>query len=217
MKRKVWLAILLSLVMLVSMLSLTACDKKEKEEKEKVVEKEAAFALPFDLKFGMSYDDFCDTLEAEGLTAPALEAEEDEDGYFSDGVKLPLDDPAVWDFIESDFLNRHASGEEFDPIDDMDFYITRSSYSSCRPALYASFNPDKELYEIYVAWNTVRDDFSAAIIDDIAETYNAFFDADGMVDDYTYEWESDQYGVFIGQEEFFLYLIIHDKTHDATP
>ena len=213
MKKLLSIALILCL-----MIGLVGCSKPEEKEKEdEVVEEENGFALPYELSFGMSYDDFCDTLEAEGLTAPALEAEEDEDGYFSDGVKLPLDDPSVWDFIGSDFLKRHASGEEFDPIDDMDFYITRVPYSSCRPALYASFNPDKELYEIYVAWDTVRDDFSAAIIDDVAETYNAFFDADGMVDDYTYEWESDQYGVFIGQEEFFLYLIIHDKTHDATP
>ncbi|MBR2319842.1 MAG: hypothetical protein IKA50_03545 [Clostridia bacterium] len=218
MKRNAWLAILLSLVMLVSMLSLTACSKKEEkketEKKEEVVEQHNAPALPFDLKFGMSYDDFCDTLEAHALTAPALDVEEDEEGYFTDGVSLPLDDPSVWDFIGSDFLKRHASGEEFDPIDDMDFYITRSSYSYCRPALYASFNRDKEMYEFYLAWNTVRDDFSAAIIDDVAETYNAFFDADGMVDDYTYKWEDDKYEVLFGQEETLLYLIICDKAHD---
>ena len=216
MKRKAWLAILLALVMLVGMLSLTACGKKEDtkktEKNDEVVEEESGIALPFDLKFGMSYDDFCDALEAHELTAPALDA--DEGSYFSDGVELPLDDPSVWDFIGSDYLKRHASGEEFDPIEDMDFFITQISYSSCRPALYASFNQDKELYEFYVAWSTVYGDFSAAIIDDVAETYNAFFDADGMVDDYTYEWEDDQYGVFLGQEETFLYLIICDKAHD---
>ena len=215
---------LLSFALVLCLLvGLTACGKNEKKKEtektekneevvEEVVEEESGIALPLDLKFGMSYDDFCDALEAHELTAPALDV--DEDGYFSDGVELPLDDPSVWDFIDSDYLKRHASGEEFDPIEDMDFYITSTTYSFCRPALYASFNQDKALYEFYVAWSTVYDDFSAAIIDDVAETYDAFFDADGMVDDYTYEWEDDQYGVFLGQEETFLYLIIYDKAHD---
>ena len=196
------------LLVLCLMLSFTACGETAEPE-------ESGIALPFGLKFGMTYDEFAAKLSENDLTANPLEPDSDDDGYFSNGVELPVDDPEVWDFIKSDYLKRHASGEEFDPIDDMDFYITHSTYSYCLPTLYALFNQAKELYEIFVVWNAYGGEFAAAITEDVAETYNAFFGTDGMVDDYTCEWESDQYWISLWQEdEYRLYLAIRDKTHD---
>ncbi len=219
MKRKAWLAILFSLVMLVGMLSLTACgkkeEKKETEKKEEVVEQDNAPALPFDLKFGMSYDDFCDALDACELSAPAIEFENG--GYMSDGLSLPLDDPSVWDFMGSDFLKRHASGEDFDPIEDQDFFITHTSYEYGLFEMYAKFDQDKQLRDIAVTWTAFTQYFVDPITEDITETYNEFFGTDGTVDTYSREWENDDYSVSFGwnsEEDGFAALIIHDKFHD---
>ena len=68
------------LLVLCLMLSFTACGETAEPE-------ESGIALPFGLKFGMTYDEFAAKLSENGLTAAPLKPASNNDGYFPDGVE----------------------------------------------------------------------------------------------------------------------------------
>ena len=188
MKRKAWLAILLALVMLVGMLSLTACGKKEDtkktEKNDEVVEEESGIALPFDLKFGMSYDEFAAKLSENGLVANPLKPAADQSGYKPDVMPLPTDDPSIWKFTGSELL-QNLSGKEYHITTDEEestLFMHQLIYRNSTPCVYAAFNQKKELLEFGFAgiytnktFATATQNFINALAADITPYYDAFF------------------------------------------
>lgn len=199
------------LLTLCLMVTFTACGGEETPAP--APEEPAGIALPFGLSFGMTETDFAAKLTAAGLTAPAVEPASNNTGYFSDGVELPLEDPTVWEFLGSDTLKTVASKDL--PATDPLYKHKAIGFAISSPTLYASFNQDKELYEIYVGWNFINDEFAQMVFSDVAETYNAFFGTDGKVDAVTGNWENEKYGVsFQNTDDITYLLVIHDKAHN---
>ena len=191
------LSILLTLCL---MLTLAACGG---EETTTPAPEESGIALPFGLKFGTTYDEWAAQLSANGLTATPLEAAQNNTGYFPDGVELPLDNPAVWDFLGSETLKTQATAQD-DP-----------TYNLSAPKLYGSFNQGEELYEIYVGWTFYVEGFAQTVCTELSSTYDAFFGTAGKVDGVTGNWENEKYGVsFRNTDDITYLLVIHDKAHD---
>lgn len=160
---------------------------------------EAAFPLPFGLTFGMTYDQFAAKLAENGLTAAPLEAASNNAGYFPDGVELPLDNPAVWDFIGSQTLKSQATAQD-DP-----------TYNLSAPKLFASFNQGQELYEVYIGWTFYVESFALTVCDELAATYDAYFGVEST----SSQWENEEYSVSFSQQNDVTYLlVIHDFAHD---
>ena len=196
--KKVWSIICVLLLTL----GLTACGGEETPAVTPDPE-ETGIALPFGLSFGMTYDEFAAKLAENGLTATPLEAASNNAGYFPDGVALPLDNPAVWDFIGSETLKKSATaGDE-------------PTYNLSNPTLYGSFNQGQELYEIYIGWTFYVDSFAQTVCGELAATYDTFFGTDGKVDAVTGNWENEKYGVsFQNTDDITYLLVIHDKAHN---
>lgn len=121
--------------------------------------------LPFGLQFGQSYDAFVETVESQGLEAPALEPADSNNGYLTDNLSLS-------NIAAESYL-------------DYGVYIAATGDNTMEnrwDGFAFSFNPDKELYEWY--WSTTP---SARSTDDVIQamisTYNEKFGFDGAVND----------------------------------
>lgn len=126
MKRKVWLAILLSLVMLVSMLSLTACDKKEKEDEsapnnpEDVAE---AFVEAWELEdYAAMIDLYAYDFEAE-LKDDALDEFDSEEEFFEEMSAEFDEDVSSWKEVYKAFLKQSDEWFKEDYGDDYELTV----------------------------------------------------------------------------------------------
>ena len=225
MKKLLSIALVLCLL-----LGLTACGKKEDtkktEKNDEVVEEESGIALPFGLKFGMSYDEFAAKLSENGLVATPLKPATDQYGYKPDLMPLPTDDPSVWDFTGSKLLKK-LSGNEYHLTADDDegntLYMHQLIYRNSTPSLYASFNQKKELFEcgfvgLYTnkTFETATQNFIKALAADITPYYDAFFGTSGKKDDCTGFWDNGEYSVLLYQPTTGCYaLVITDYTYNT--
>lgn len=194
------------LLVLCLMLSFTACGETAEPEENGV-------ALPFGLTFGMTYDEFAAKLSENGLTANPLKPASNNDGYFPDGVELPVDDPAVWEFLGSETLKKYAAAAGVEATDPL--YIEISLYSASVPYIYVSFNQNKELYELYIVWYFYSEELAQTVCTELSATYDAFFGTSGKKDAVTAEWRNEEYEVHYGKTGEVTYMLtIHDFTHD---
>lgn len=109
MKRKVWLAILLSLVMLVSMLSLTACGKKDKADEGEANNPEdvaEAFVEAWELEdYASMIDLYAYDFEAE-LKDDALDEFDSEEEFFEEMSAEFDEDVSSWKEVYKAFLKQ---------------------------------------------------------------------------------------------------------------
>ena len=184
---------------------------------------ETGIALPFGLKFGITYDEFANQLSENGLTANPLKPAADQSGYKPDVMPLPTDDPSIWKFTGSELL-QNLSGKEYHITTDEEestLYMHQLIYRNSTPCVYAAFNQKKELLEfgfigIYTnkTFATATQNFINALAADITPYYDAFFGTGGKLDDCTSYWENDKYSVTFYQPTTGCYaLVIKDCTY----
>ncbi|MBQ3202534.1 MAG: hypothetical protein IJB36_02695 [Clostridia bacterium] len=222
------------LLVLCLLLGLTACGNEPVETEDTPTEKktttttapeETDIALPFGLKFGMSYDEFAAKLSENGLTANPLKPATDQPGYKPDVMPLPTDDPSIWKFTGSKLL-QNLSGKEYHLTADEEestLFMHQLIYRNSTPCVYAFFNQKKELSQfgfigLYTneKFETATQYFIKALAADITPYYDAFFGIGGELNDCTSYWENDKYSVMFYQPTTGCYaLIIKDNAYDA--
>lgn len=161
MKRKVWLAILLSLVMLVSMLSFTACDKKEKDDEsvpnnpEEVAE---AFAQAWEMEDYVSLIDlYAYDFEAE-LKDDALDEFDSEEEFFEELSEECDEDISSWKKAYKVFLDQAKEYMKEEYGDDYELTVEATDTEEMdEEEVEAVINYLLENYDEYIDEDAVED------------------------------------------------------------
>lgn len=193
MKTKRTISLLLSILMLLAM--FTGCGKSDSDDgpsSEPYAGPE--HLLPYQLTFGMTYEEFASTLVEEKRSVPILQEAEANDGYLTEHMYLA------------------GQSVELALCDE-----TSDADRSRNASLTFSFNDNKELYEMY--WfNSVSSEAEAEkLLNFLIEHYLSQFSFDEQEETDTYfGWKNeDFYASFTYSEENGLaWLTVHSFDHD---
>lgn len=173
---------------LATLLCFCSCQKQESKES-------SPCWIPYDLQFGMTYDEFAKQLSACGIDAPALKAADANASYVLEYAIFPvLQDSSIWDFLNSATMKKLAE-EELEISEEL--WKADIAYTVSKPAFYFSFNQNKQLYEFYCIWGCMTDDLPSSVIPEIINTYNTKLGVDGKTSTYFGEWSTNAHKVSI--------------------
>ena len=189
--------------------ALAACNGASENEtlpaadSETTIAEESEVWLPFGLQFGQSYDAFAETIEAQGLEAPALRPANSNSGYLTEHIHLLSSEAETYLGYEV-----FPAADAHDIIDD-----------TC--GFGFSFNQNEELYEWYWTNDALFRD-ADDVVQSMISTYNEKFGFDGTVNDGTgicAEWMTESLAaqIVLDQDEngnALVTLIFHSFEYD---
>lgn len=192
---KKWLALILAVTMMLC--CLTGCGSESEKDTEPTpteAPKEAIKWMPYELTFGMTYD------EAKAANSAMPEISVQENGsHFSKRQD-----------VEAEFLKGYYGAPE--DRNEKLFWLMRE------PAFYYSFNQDKELYEFYVMIKVFSEDDAESVYSHLKSYYTDMVKAEATTTEYSdavkAAWKKDGVSVELVKEAELISVILHDFNND---
>ena len=204
MKSRQTLVIVVCIIML---FYLSACRTQTSDEN-------ALCWMPYNLRFGMTYDEFSEQLAIHGVDVPVLKPAQSNAGFVTDGIEVDVNDSSVWDFLDSPTMKKLAD-EEIDLLDESGLGMADIDYNNSKPKLYFSFNQNKELYEFYCFW-TSTGIFTSSVMPEIIANYNSKLGTAIGTLEFSGKWDTDEHGVSVAyiSQDCRMTLVHHCKTYN---